>query len=247
MAFERYIPKDDGWERDHLDTKLEELYEAITAADVAVGAQADLLWKKAFALRERLLEQYPDHHDEILNIAKPCAKARQHTVRQRSTRRPTLEITAEPGDAGWAGDKPVRGKLAHADALDFILAGNATVTLLNTDTGGRYTYKVVQPKDDMPHFVRLLNGPDNTADYVYMATIFDRTNLRHTRKSAIRPSAKPFAGFRFVWERLVAGELDALPSNLEIWHEGRCGRCGRVLTVPESVARGIGPVCAGKV
>jgi hypothetical protein len=31
--------------------------------------------------------------------------------------------------------------------------------------------------------------------------------------------------------------------NLEIWHEGRCGRCGRKLTVPESIHNGYGPEC----
>ena len=34
---------------------------------------------------------------------------------------------------------------------------------------------------------------------------------------------------------------------LEVWHEGRCGRCNRALTVPESIASGIGPECAKHV
>jgi hypothetical protein len=29
-----------------------------------------------------------------------------------------------------------------------------------------------------------------------------------------------------------------------VWHEGRCGRCGRKLTVPESIESGFGPECA---
>ena len=39
----------------------------------------------------------------------------------------------------------------------------------------------------------------------------------------------------------------ALPKTVEVWHEGICGRCGRKLTVPESVERGLGPECAGLV
>ena len=35
-----------------------------------------------------------------------------------------------------------------------------------------------------------------------------------------------------------------LPPALEVWHEGRCGRCGRKLTTPQSVETGFGPVCA---
>lgn len=32
--------------------------------------------------------------------------------------------------------------------------------------------------------------------------------------------------------------------RIEVWHEGRCGRCARRLTVPESILIGIGPECA---
>jgi len=28
-----------------------------------------------------------------------------------------------------------------------------------------------------------------------------------------------------------------------VFHEGACGRCGRTLTVPESIASGFGPEC----
>jgi hypothetical protein len=34
-----------------------------------------------------------------------------------------------------------------------------------------------------------------------------------------------------------------LPNFIEIWHEGRCGKCGRTLTVPDSIANGLGPEC----
>ena len=35
--------------------------------------------------------------------------------------------------------------------------------------------------------------------------------------------------------------------GFEMLHEGRCGRCARRLTVPASVASGIGPECAKMV
>jgi hypothetical protein len=34
---------------------------------------------------------------------------------------------------------------------------------------------------------------------------------------------------------------------VEFWHEGKCCRCGRKLTVPASIASGIGPECATKI
>jgi hypothetical protein len=38
-----------------------------------------------------------------------------------------------------------------------------------------------------------------------------------------------------------------MPDGVVIWHEGRCGRCGRRLTVPESIESGYGPECIGKI
>lgn len=134
--------------------------------------------------------------------------------------------------------------LDAADALRFILAGNATVTLRNAATESRFTYKIQVPQDPDPtrpvYFVKLLNGPDNTADYQYLGAIFGRS-FRLTQKSRIGPDAPSYILFRFVFEGLVRGDLN---SSYEVWHEDRCGRCGRVLTVPESIATGIGPDCA---
>jgi len=42
----------------------------------------------------------------------------------------------------------------------------------------------------------------------------------------------------------VAGE--AMPAGLEVFEESRCGVCGRALTDPVSIERGIGPECYGR-
>lgn len=137
-----------------------------------------------------------------------------------------------------------RAQLTEAEkARGFILAGRAVLTLVSKRTGARFTYRVQLAKDsDEPFFVSVLTGPTNTTDYEYLGIIRGgqfRTT-RATRISADAPCAKAFA---WSWARLARGEL---PAELEIWHEGRCGHCGRVLTVPESIADGIGPVCREK-
>jgi hypothetical protein len=34
---------------------------------------------------------------------------------------------------------------------------------------------------------------------------------------------------------------------VEFWHEGKCGRCNRKLTVPSSIESGFGPECINHV
>jgi hypothetical protein len=131
-------------------------------------------------------------------------------------------------------------------ALTYILAGDARVTLVSKKTGTRFTFEIALKRDKdgapaSPHFVRVLTGPNNTRDYDFLGSVFDRASYRHGRKSKITPDAPSARAFAWVFDRLVKGEL---PEQVEVWHEGRCGRCGRPLTTPESIASGIGPVCA---
>lgn len=135
-----------------------------------------------------------------------------------------------------------------AEVHQFMFAGNATITLVSRATGTRFTYKVriSKPSDDRPnvHFVNLLNGPDNTSDFAYMGVI-DAHGFHATTNSRVTPSAPSFKAFEWMLRHMAAG--GDMPDLLEVWHEGSCGRCGRKLTVPASVASGIGPECAGRL
>lgn len=134
--------------------------------------------------------------------------------------------------------------LSAETARTFILGGNARVTLVSGRTGTRFTYRIRASKDGRVHFVALLDGPDNGADYSFLGTIFPDGAFRHGRKSRISRDAPSAKAFDWVWRRLAA---DVTPDEVELWHEGRCGRCGRALTVPESLASGFGPECIQKV
>lgn len=137
-----------------------------------------------------------------------------------------------------------------ASVRAFALAGNATLTLLSRASGTRFTYRIRvkrgQSPADTPLFVGVLTGPENESHYDFLGTIFPdgRTTVppyRHGMRSRISreaPSAKAFAWF---WRATEAGHV---PESVEVWHEGKCGRCGRKLTVPESIEAGIGPECA---
>ena len=125
----------------------------------------------------------------------------------------------------------------------YLLAGNATATFQNPITGNRFTYKIMKGKQEgAPHFVKVLTGQDNEGDFTYLGCIFDGVTFRVTAKSRISPDAPSARVFAWVWARVCTG---ADISPVEIYHSGRCGKCGRKLTVPESILTGLGPVCAG--
>ena len=130
---------------------------------------------------------------------------------------------------------------------DFMLGGNATVTLVSVKTSTRFTYKIRANDEGDVFFVSLLSGPDNESDYSYLGRIDAKGRLwvgrRVPKAGDISEDAPSAMAFRWAWLRLVQ---DVLPDTLEIWHEGRCARCNRKLTVPSSIESGFGPECAGK-
>jgi len=139
-------------------------------------------------------------------------------------------------------------------AYDYMMAGNATVTFVSSKTGQRYTFKIRKPDEKKQdpryknngntYFVSLLSGPQNTTDFTYMGMI-SHNDFRLTKASKMNQESSPVKAFAWVWNHII--NKQDIPEAVEIWHEGSCGRCGRKLTVPESIEAGIGPECAGKM
>lgn len=134
-----------------------------------------------------------------------------------------------------------------ATALRFMRAGNATITLRSKATQTRFTYRLRESDDKQCLFVGLLNGSDNESNYKYLGRISREVfwaGRKVPRDGDIGKDAPSSRAFAWSWQKLVSGTL---PEQLEVWHEGSCGRCGRKLTVPESIASGFGPECRGKI
>jgi hypothetical protein len=65
----------------------------------------------------------------------------------------------------------------------------------------------------------------------------------HGKKSRVGTDAPSVVGFQWLLAQLV--NHNAVDPNVaELRHTGLCGRCGRALTVPESIDTGFGPRCA---
>ena len=124
----------------------------------------------------------------------------------------------------------------------FATAGDATFTVRSGKTGRHFTFRVRQPDEASPHFVSVLTGSDNNDSFTYLGTIFTGGEYRHGRRSSIGADAPSAIAFSWIWNH-----RRAVPSCVSVHHEGKCCRCGRKLTTPESTERGIGPECASKV
>lgn len=135
-----------------------------------------------------------------------------------------------------------------AEIRRFTLAGLATLTLKSLRTGAHYTYKVKMAVDrdtgeeKALWFVSVLADSDR---YLYVGCIAGAAeNFKLTAGSKFGEEAGCVKAWRYFWAGIKA---DTVKPELEIRHEGRCARCGRELTTPESVDTGFGPECADRL
>ena len=88
----------------------------------------------------------------------------------------------------------------------------------------------------------LLTSPE---EYTYLGLIKAGQNeVFPTKKSVYKKDSGPMAALNFLFKQAAR---PAFPPNFVVRHDGRCGRCGRQLTVPSSIDKGIGPECATKM
>ena len=148
------------------------------------------------------------------------------------------------------------GPLRTVEAIRrYIEGGNGVLTVRSRKSGTRFTFRTKRPKLEevaegrgRPIWVSLLSGPSNVDDYAFLGTLWPSANgftYRHSPKSRTSESAPSVRALKWIAHGLNV-EPDAFLQQAEFWHEGRCGRCGRRLTVPESIELGFGPECAGR-
>jgi len=132
--------------------------------------------------------------------------------------------------------------------LAYLTSFKPTFTARGRET--RFTYKLKTPKfngkrnEDL-RFVSVLTGPDNTSSYTMFGIMFKQYGqwqFRMYQKSRIGVDAQSVKAFKYILTHVLNGV--PMP-QVEIWHDGRCGRCSHPLTDPESIRKGIGPVCEG--
>ena len=130
----------------------------------------------------------------------------------------------------------------------FVRGGNAHFTIRSKRTGTRFTYRARATDRGDAYFVSVLTGSDNTSHYTYMGLLICNPDtppvFTRTRASKVEEDAPCYKAFVWFYRNIAAQQS---MQELEFWHEGRCGRCARKLTVPESIASGFGPECITRV
>lgn len=127
----------------------------------------------------------------------------------------------------------------------FILGGDSEFTIESKSTEKHYTYRVKPAgRDRALYWMYVMVAPQ---EFQYAASMRPE---RDPQFSVTKGSAENFsndspsvAAFRWFWGHLHAGHYDALSSQAKFYHAGKCGRCRRTLTDPESIERGFGPYC----
>lgn len=127
--------------------------------------------------------------------------------------------------------------IAHKDALNYILSGKATVGIHSGKTGNTYWYYVHKKGNYWKVW-------KNNSHQV-IATI--RKNASERYEVLGEGSVYPTQMQEVLCYVVYHLENNNLDSRVTILHSGRCGRCKRELTDPESLATGIGPECRKKL
>lgn len=136
-------------------------------------------------------------------------------------------------------------------ALDYTLAGETLLSAVSKKTGGRLTFRVTKaPENAQFPFACWWVSLDSTSDKPYLGS-FDADRkfwpdpkLGKLSEQGGGPAVEGARAIRWLMGILDEGRI---PDTVELWHAGRCGRCGCELTTIESITRGLGPVCAVKV
>lgn len=130
-------------------------------------------------------------------------------------------------------------QLKTSDIKSFVLGGHSLVTLESGVTGARYTYKLKSTEDKRCTFVSMLTGPNNDDNYTYIGYFKNDLTFRTSSKSKVTIDSAPAKAIAY-----LLGHLNtSIPESLHVFHSCKCGCCGRTLTTPESIERGIGPEC----
>ncbi len=126
---------------------------------------------------------------------------------------------------------------------DFLLAGKCDCSIENIKSGNRFIYEINgNKKNENMFFVQSVTGMGKIyGGYILLkedgSIVYNKGPKGQITDDDMRIQALMY----------VLKNYDRLPPYVVVQHLGRCARCRRKLTDPDSIRRGLGPECAKKV
>lgn len=146
-------------------------------------------------------------------------------------------------------EKETKHQLTSETLKDFLFAGTAIFTVVNEKTNNRFTFRVRKAgwgtsnvKSDI-FYISVLTGSDNNSCYTFLGSYFGGKNqmYRHSPKSKIGSSAVSNKVINWFFQQYFKNPN--VYTTVKVYHSGKCGKCGKKLTTPESIKSGLGPYC----
>lgn len=114
----------------------------------------------------------------------------------------------------------------------------APFTIRSKKTGKDYTFKVSQALFNNNNYLHL-KVETQYLIFKYMGWYKDGKVI-NKKVEVDTPASQAISWFM---KMLLANKLDVLDSNVDIFHLGKCLKCGKTLTDANSIEVGFGPVC----
>lgn len=119
-----------------------------------------------------------------------------------------------------------------------IATHNGTITVQNKETGEHRTFLIkTQPEDANfapgERIVSLLTGPETYTGWGFI------------KNGIIRIWRKKLTDHHKAYRKLLT-KPENYDHKYQYLYQGACRRCNRALTNPESIEKGIGPICEGR-
>lgn len=147
-----------------------------------------------------------------------------------------------------------KGEVARESVLEFLLAGRCRTTLKSEKTGNQYTYKILlNDKDNekikngvkvnpIMYYVQIAYEYDKYtyAGYILVDSEKRTVTFHQGKKGKMIETSTSIKGLVWVINRLLN---DKSIDGVQVYHLGKCAKCGRALTDSDSIRYGLGPVC----
>ena len=125
-------------------------------------------------------------------------------------------------------------------------AKGTTMTIVNDATENRVAVRFRRPKGfNKTILVDVMTGSDNETSFKFVGSVPLMGDLTYTQSQWVKaPQAKADIA-RVALNRAFAAVKKGDLLTYRVLHEAVCARCGRKLTVPESIDSFMGPECRG--